>query len=70
MTVLILAALIWWAVGLAGFAYWWTHDDDLTLWALIFGAIVGGPMGPFAWAVGKTIHDPGAPVVIIRKRER
>ena len=48
--------IIWWIVGMAGYAYWWTKDSDLTSHNIPQGIAVG-IIGPLSWIVGGFIHD-------------
>jgi hypothetical protein len=50
---IVLAALTWYATGVAGFAYWWPYH--LTAGELP-AALYAGTIGPLAWALGYLIH--------------
>lgn len=58
---------IWFVSGLAGFAFWWTREDDLTAAQLPIGFISALTMGPITWIIGGLIH--GKSRVLIHKRK-
>lgn len=60
----------WWAIGVAGFIYWWRNDHDLKLSDCFFAAIAG-VTGPLAWLIGWAVHGHhGDGIVIWRRRAR
>lgn len=58
--------IIWYAIGVSGFVYWWTKDYDLTLDEAMLALFVG-LMGPFTWILGATIHG-GSGHILLRRR--
>jgi hypothetical protein len=67
MTPFLLIAVLWWAVGMGGFYYWWTKDYDLEIGELLM-FFLSGLIGPISWAVGCSIH--GGETVIFRRRDQ
>ena len=59
MWAIVLAGVAWYLIGMRGAAFWWKGEWG-TLeglgWTAVF--LGGGPLGPFAWAVGRFIHGP------------
>jgi len=55
MTTLILAALAWYACGVAGFLYWWRADDAVDR-VVLADSLAFGLMGPLNWATGWLVH--------------
>jgi hypothetical protein len=53
--IVLLAILLWWAVGVAGFVFWWTNEHDLEIGDLTLG-VIAGVMGPLTWPIGWCIH--------------
>jgi hypothetical protein len=60
-------AIAWYAIGVAGFIYWWTSEHDLDGTMAAFSLFVG-LMGPCAWGLGFLIHSPRARVIIRKRR--
>ena len=64
---------VWLAAGYVGFVFWWTKDDDLTLFYAVLGLVVISWLGPLAWLLGYVLHgdyDVGEPYVVIKRRKR
>lgn len=66
-------AIIWYAIGLYCFQYWWRRDFDLTSdWFLIFVWLVIGLVGPIAWLMGSFLHgepEQTKPVILLKKKK-
>ena len=68
MTLWIVAAVLWWIIGMAGFVFTWTSRYDFTTKDVVI-AVMAGMQGPFAWLFGwlALIRKPWAKT-ILRKR--
>ncbi len=67
-TIKILALLlVWYAIGVASFVYWWTKDFDLTS-RQIPTAFMVGFTGVLAYPLGYIIHSNKDETVLIRKK--
>lgn len=66
---MIILIFIWWFVGVLGFIYWWTTENDLTGLSLL-GSFCAGFMGPVTWICGYFIYskDDFITKVFIKKR--
>lgn len=56
--IIALIASMWWAIGLAGFLFWYTYDPndyDVGAREIVFGSIMA-VMGPLTWLIGWFIH--------------
>lgn len=53
---IILALMVWYAVGVCSFIYWWTKDYDLESNEIPV-ALFSGFSGPLAFLVGFGIHS-------------
>jgi hypothetical protein len=62
---IILCVFVWWIIGSAGYAYWWTRDYDFTTGDISM-AVITGILGPIAWVAGGCIH--GKPKTIFHRR--
>jgi len=63
---IILLIIAWYLVGIWGFVYWWTTDNDLTSNELGLTLAVG-ISGPISWIGGWYIH--GDKTIIFKKRK-
>jgi multisubunit Na+/H+ antiporter MnhE subunit len=52
----ILGYMLYWVLGIWGFIYWARKTNDITIFYLVFGAIVGAIMGPIVWIYGGLIY--------------
>jgi hypothetical protein len=64
---IILTCILWWLIGMAGFIFWWTKDDDLDSNTLLFSFFVG-LSGPLTWLIGFFIHGSTSKIIIIKRR--
>jgi len=64
----IIGAIVWWLIGLRGFIFWWTKDDDLSALDLTIG-IFSSVIGPLTWIFGAFVHSGGLDMIIIKKKE-
>jgi hypothetical protein len=64
---IILTCVLWWLIGVAGFIFWWTKDDDLYFNTLLLGFFVG-LSGPLTWLIGFFIHASTSKIIIIKRR--
>ena len=55
MPTLILAALVWYACGVAGFLWWWRADDEVD-GVVLADSLAFGLMGPLNWLTGWLVH--------------
>lgn len=67
MVLLILLALLWWAIGIASFVYWWTEDLDLEVSDLLV-AVMCGLFGPSMFVIGWLGSQRIGDVVLISRR--
>ena len=58
---------IWYIIGVAGFIYWWTTDQDLTTSTIPIALLVG-ITGPMSWVFGWLIHGRNPPRVLLKAR--
>lgn len=70
-TAWIIAAVLWWSVGVAGFTYTWTAKYDFTTRDLVT-AVMAGVMGPLAWLVGwlTLIRQPWGRLILHQRKSR
>ena len=67
----IVAAVLWWGVGVAGFVYTWTARYDFTTREIVTAGL-SGVLGPFAWLIGwlVVIRKPWAKTILYRRGRR
>jgi flagellar basal body-associated protein FliL len=71
---IIILALVWAIIGIAGIVFWWTKEYDFTTEDLIL-VPVGLALGPISWFVGWVVHgdhskkDNNQPQKIINRRK-
>lgn len=68
----IAAFVLWWVIGVYGFAYWWVTKNDFTIALAPFAALVGVE-GPITWVEGGFIEGGWTlpnPVLIHAKGSR
>ncbi len=64
----LLYIVLWYAVGVASFIYWWTRDYDFTTGELGL-ALLEGIIGPLAFIFGAIMHSKGT-YVLVNKRTK
>jgi len=64
---IIMLIIIWFAIGVWGFVYWWTKDFDLTTKCIPI-MFLTGCCGIFSWFVGWTIHGEKKERILMRRR--
>lgn len=67
---IMLIAVVWIALGLSGFLFWWTREYDFTTKDIGF-AVLMSFLGPIGWLAGWDIHGKhnDEPKVIIRSKK-
>lgn len=65
--IIIIAIIAWWLIGVAGFVFWWTRENDFTTSDIPAMAIIG-ILGMIAWVVGYFVHTKEG--IIIKRRNR
>ena len=70
MLIIVLAAIVWYLIGVASFVYWWTKDHNFTLRELPM-ALCCGLMGIVAFVMGWAIHgeDIIENIIVFHKRK-
>jgi len=66
---IVLYVVLWIAIGMASFIYWWTRDYDFTT-ADLFPFVFAALMGPISFPVGAMIHGGGSNGSAIIKRRK
>jgi prolipoprotein diacylglyceryltransferase len=67
--IIIALLVIWYAIGISSFIYWWTKDYNFEAFHL-FVAMFMGVVGPLAFIVGMSIHGGfSGSRVLIKKRK-
>lgn len=66
MIEIIAVAVLWYALGFAGFVYWWTKDYDFTQ-SEIGGAVFFAFLGPITFVMGWMVHGD-TDKVLFKKR--
>jgi len=62
--------IIWYMLGVAGFIYWWTKDNCLSLLTLLVALTAFGLAGPITWPMGWLIHgDFDGDRIILKRRK-
>lgn len=63
---IVFSLIMWYVIGVVGFLFWWTIENDFTTDDVPVAA-AAGLIGPFAWFVGFNIH--GKQSTIFKKRK-
>ncbi|QPB08661.1 hypothetical protein KB681_gp51 [Burkholderia phage Mica] len=66
--IIIVAIILWLAIGFASFAYWWTKDHDMDVSDAFFWLFVLSWIGPIVFIFGWMVHGKSSGVVLIRRR--
>jgi len=64
---ILLICICWYLFGGASFVYWWTKDDDFTVFLILIMLFIG-VVGPIAFIIGYCIHNIHNDKVLIRCR--
>jgi hypothetical protein len=66
-----LLLLIWLALGVASFIYWWTTEFDFTTQEIVV-ALIMSVGGPVTFAIGYLVHagNRGTSKILIQQRSR
>ena len=68
MILTILGIVIYYAIGVYGFIYWWTMEFDLNHEDLLLTALAG-MLGPLTWLVGWAVHAKTPDKTIIKRKK-
>ena len=68
---IVLYVVLWVAIGMASFIYWWTRDLDFTSGEIPL-AIAAACFGPLCWIMGWSLHGkafrPNGSAIIKRRK--
>lgn len=70
-SLIIVAVVLWYVLGVWSFIYWIRMDEDVTVDYLML-SLLGGLFGPLAWLIGWDIHrkiNETEPIVVFKRRK-
>lgn len=68
---MIILGIVWYAIGVWGFVYWWTKDFDLGMVEVLI-MLLAGCVGILSWLIGLGIHGDKTKnkVIIMHRRTK